>query len=79
MIKSNSTIEEHWFFGPVLKQRQYYIQVILASICINLFAIVSAFFIMTVYDRVIPNDAFETLGMLNDPRQPNRSGREQYR
>jgi ATP-binding cassette subfamily C protein LapB len=64
MIKSNSTIEEHWFFGPVLKQRQYYIQVILASICINLFAIVSAFFIMTVYDRVIPNDAFETLGML---------------
>jgi ATP-binding cassette subfamily C protein LapB len=36
-------------------------QVILASVFINLFALVSAFYIMTVYDRVIPNDAMESL------------------
>ena len=56
--------ENHWFFGPVLKQKKYYIQVVLASIFINIFALVSAFYIMTVYDRVIPNDALETLTML---------------
>ena len=36
-------------------------QVILASVFINLFALASAFYIMTVYDRVIPNEAMESL------------------
>lgn len=52
---------QHWFFGPVLKQSGKYTQVIVASICINLFALVSAFFVMTVYDRVIPNESLDTL------------------
>ena len=52
---------EHWFFGPVIRSKRLYMQVILASVFINLFALVSAFYIMTVYDRVIPNDAMESL------------------
>lgn len=36
-------------------------QVILASVFINVFALVSAFYISIVYDRVIPNNAVETL------------------
>ena len=51
----------HWFFGPVINQWRAYSQVIIASIFINLFALVSAFFVMTVYDRVIPNESLDTL------------------
>ena len=64
MDDHKTTYENHWFFGPVLKQKKYYIQVVFASIFINIFALVSAFYIMTVYDRVSPNDALETLTML---------------
>ena len=53
--------ESHWFWGAVKSQKSQYIQVIIASIFINIFALVSAFYVMTVYDRVIPNDARESL------------------
>ena len=53
--------QPHWFWGPVFARKSLYGQVILASIFINIFALVSAFYIMTVYDRVIPNDATESL------------------
>jgi len=62
--KYNPMASEHWFFGPVLESKRLYIQVITASVFINLFALVSAFYIMTVYDRVIPNEAMETLTAL---------------
>lgn len=52
---------EHWFFGPVLACRAIYLQVIAASVLINLFALASSLYIMTVYDRVIPNEAVESL------------------
>ena len=54
-------LADHWFFGPVLRNKSLYIQVVIASVFINSFALVSAFYIMTVYDRVIPNNATETL------------------
>lgn len=62
----NSTVyrqspRDHWFFGPALRNKRIYIQVVIASLFINVFALVSAFYIMTVYDRVIPNNATETL------------------
>ena len=52
---------EHWFFGPVSRQKGTFIQLIFASITINIFALVSAFYILTVYDRVIPNDSIDSL------------------
>ena len=55
------SLAEHWFFGPVLRNKNLYLQVIFASVFINMFALASAFYIMTVYDRVIPNNALETL------------------
>ena len=62
MSKNYKTLpSEHWFWGPVLQCKRLYSQVILASVFINLFALVSAFYIMTVYDRVIPNEAMESL------------------
>jgi ATP-binding cassette subfamily C protein LapB len=60
-INYQKGFSEHWFFGPVLRHKNIYLQVILASVFINFFALASAFYIMTVYDRVIPNNATETL------------------
>lgn len=45
--------------------RSYYYQVILATIIINFLALVSSLYVMNVYDRVIPNQAYETLWVLS--------------
>ena len=53
--------KEHWFWGAVRAQKSKYLQVMFVSLFINIFALVSAFYVMTVYDRVIPNDATDSL------------------
>ena len=55
------TLSEHWFWGSLFKNKGTYVQIALASIFINLFGLASAFYIMTVYDRVMPNSAYNTL------------------
>ena len=52
---------EHWFWGSIIKSKGTYSQIALASVFINLFGLASAFYIMTVYDRVMPNSAYNTL------------------
>ncbi|RGP35473.1 type I secretion system permease/ATPase [Pseudotabrizicola alkalilacus] len=54
----------HWIIGPVLDNWSVYRDVIIASFAANLLAIVSALFAMQVYDRVVPNQAFDTLWIL---------------
>jgi len=51
----------HWLFGPVRDNAKIYGQTVLAAAVINLLALTSSFFIMTVYDRVLPNHAIESL------------------
>ena len=51
----------HWFWGPILRTRWVYAQVALAALLVNVFAIASSVFSMIVYDRVIPNNATDTL------------------
>lgn len=53
--------KDHWFWGTIYQNRGTYLQVFSASIFINVFQLVSAFYIMTVYDRVIPNNAIDSL------------------
>lgn len=56
-----STLSNHWFWGALLDNRLAYSQVIIAAVFINLFALASSVFVMTVYDRVIPNNATDSL------------------
>ena len=51
----------HWFWGAFRGNGWTYGQVVLAATVINVFSLASALFIMTVYDRVIPNNAIESL------------------
>jgi len=53
-----------WFWESLLKYKKVYMDVILASLVINILSIFSSLFTMNVYDRVIPNQAHETLWAL---------------
>jgi ATP-binding cassette subfamily C protein LapB len=55
----------HWFWGVVLQNWRLYRDSLLAALLINLFALALPMFSMTVYDRVVPNRAEETLWVLS--------------
>ena len=52
--------ERHWFWSVVRDNRETYRKVMVAALLINIFGLVGPLFIMNVYDRVIPYNAFET-------------------
>lgn len=56
---------KEWFWSALWENRTIYAEVVLAAVMINLFAIASSLFVMQVYDRVIPNSAYETLWVLS--------------
>ncbi|MCX5856569.1 MAG: type I secretion system permease/ATPase [Deltaproteobacteria bacterium] len=56
--------EKDWFWGTFFKSWRIYRDVMIASFLINVFGLVSPFFVLIVYDRVIPNNAVETLWVL---------------
>ncbi len=59
-----ATRQGHWFWSVIGENRQLYRDVLLAAFLTNLFAVAMPLFIMNVYDRVVPNQAFETLWVL---------------
>jgi len=61
---SESINAKNWFWGTLWKYRKIYFNVILAAVFINIFAIAGSLFVMNVYDRVIPNNATDTLWVL---------------
>lgn len=56
---------KEWFWSALWENKSIYSEVIMAAVMINIFAIVSSLFVMNVYDRVIPNNAYETLWVLS--------------
>ncbi len=56
---------QSWFWGVITNTWPLYIEVLLASFFINIFAIASSLFVMNVYDRVVPNGAIDTLWVLS--------------
>ncbi|MBW8830995.1 MAG: type I secretion system permease/ATPase [Burkholderiales bacterium] len=55
----------HWFWSAILTQRFVYRDVLWAALLINVFALAFPMFSMNVYDRVVPNNAVETLWALS--------------
>lgn len=55
----------HWFWSALLRQRSTYKDVIIGALLVNLFSIGLPIFTMSVYDRVVPNFAVETLWALS--------------
>jgi ATP-binding cassette subfamily C protein LapB len=53
-----------WFWSNVASFTPIYLEVILAAALINIFGIASPIFTMIVYDRVVPNQAIDTLSVL---------------
>jgi len=58
------TRSRHWFWGAVFENRRLYRDALLAALLINVFALAMPMFTMNVYDRVVPNNAVETLWVL---------------
>ncbi|MGB1319392.1 MAG: type I secretion system permease/ATPase [Vibrio gallaecicus] len=58
------TRDGHWFWSTIWQSKNIYRDVLIASILINLFAIAAPMFTRLVYDKVVPNLAFETLWVL---------------
>ena len=53
--------KKHWFWGSVANFKSLFLRIGLAATMINLLSVASSIFIMVVYDRVIPNSAFQSL------------------
>ncbi|GAB6071329.1 type I secretion system permease/ATPase [Thiomicrorhabdus hydrogeniphila] len=56
--------EGHWFWGTVWASKSIYRDVLIASIVINIFVLANPLFVMNVYDRIVPNNAVESLWVL---------------
>lgn len=55
----------HWFWAVVLSNWRLYRDALVAAVLINIFALCMPLFSMNVYDRVVPNNAIETLWVLS--------------
>ena len=51
----------HWFWGAMAKSWSIYKDVMLVSILVNLIVLAAPLYTRNVYDRVIPNNAMDTL------------------
>jgi ATP-binding cassette subfamily C protein LapB len=60
----NKVRGRHWFWSAIFENRRLYRDALLAALLINIFAMAMPLFTMNVYDRVVPNNALETLWVL---------------
>ncbi|MFK0090927.1 type I secretion system permease/ATPase [Pseudomonas sp. NPDC090755] len=53
-----------WFWKTLWRYRGYYAEAALGTLLINVLALGGSFFSMTVYDKVLPNEAYASLWVL---------------
>ncbi|KAB1504601.1 ABC transporter transmembrane domain-containing protein, partial [Photobacterium damselae] len=58
------TRDGHWFWSTLWESKTIYRDVLIASILINIFAIAAPLFSRLVYDKIVPNLAFDSLWVL---------------
>lgn len=56
--------KDGWFWGVIKECRSLYKDVIISAIALGVLSIAMPLFVMNVYDRVVPNQAVETLWVL---------------
>lgn len=58
---ARATGKNDWFWGSFTQSKWLYTQVIVAAALTNFLGLSTSLFIMVVYDRVVPNEAIESL------------------
>ncbi|MEI6894139.1 MAG: type I secretion system permease/ATPase [Colwellia sp.] len=56
--------KKHWLWDTIRESVPIYRDVIIASVLVNIFALVSPLLVMNIYDKIVPNLAFESLWVL---------------
>ncbi len=56
---------ENWFWNVLARYTRLYSHVLIASFIVNLLSLAMPLFVMNVYDRIVPNNAFESLWALS--------------
>lgn len=62
--KVSRPVGSHWFWAAVFENRRLYRDAMISALLINIFTLMMPLFTMNVYDRVVPNNAMETLWVL---------------
>lgn len=61
----DKALDNNWFWNPIKSFWKSYVEVGVLTFFINIFALFTPLFTMIVYDRVVPNEAYETLFVLS--------------
>ncbi len=60
----DNTHSKAWFYEPLKAHWRSYIEIGILTLFINIFALAIPLFVMNIYNRVVPNQAYETLFVL---------------
>lgn len=66
-LRAGNLIElrgKHWFWGIMWSLRKEFAEAVIWSVAINILTLAGTFLTMTVYDRVLPNQAYVTMWSL---------------